>query len=99
MDNLQELIFENYRIQIIESLNEMIKNESIKLPKDENYTIIDGFMFNYALPSFVIGTIPLGGGVAIPMIALVGEKSGQVYQFALKKVLPDLFNLMQDADK
>lgn len=77
------LKFSEYKDQITKALN----NKGNSLGIQEPVTLIDGFInqpiYNELTGSFVIG------GPTIPMIAVVG-KSGRIYFFALKALLPDL---------
>jgi hypothetical protein len=74
--------FEDYREKIIEAL----KKRPIKI--DEPVTLLEGFVnepfAKEISSSFVIG------GPTVPMIMLLGDKSGQIYLFALKIILPDI---------
>lgn len=92
MNGQQEYIFNDLRDDIVESLNKRMNDGIITIPRTEKYTLVDGFFFNYNIPTFKYGTLPLGGSSAVVSIALVGENSGQIYHFALKTILPNLFN-------
>jgi len=82
MEN-KPLKFSEYKEQITKALND--KGNSLGI--QEPVTLLDGFInqpiYNELTGSFVIG------GPTIPMIAVVG-KSGRIYFFALKALLPDL---------
>lgn len=83
MEN-KSLKFSEYKEQIINALN--IKGGVLGI--QEPVSLIDGFInqpiYNEFTGAFVIG------GLAIPMVAVVGNNSGRIYFFALKALLPDL---------
>lgn len=90
MENTNEakiIKFEDKKTEILSELNTRINDGRIKL--SEKTTLIDGFI-NQLITIEISNTFTLGGP-SIPMVALVGE-SGQLYFFALKAILPSLWN-------
>lgn len=82
------IVFTDIKQDLLNVLNQKISTSAIKF--SEKVNIIDGFL-NQPLtfeisPSFVIG------GPSIPMIILAGETTGQIHFFALKALLPKLFD-------
>jgi len=59
-----------------------------KIGIDEQVTLFDGFI-NQPFCRELSGSYVLGGPT-VPMIMLVGNKSGRLYFFALKALLTDL---------
>ena len=56
--------------------------------EDEGLTLIEG-IFMPLVQESVSHEIMLGGPV-VPTIGVVGKRSGRIYYFALKKLLPDI---------
>ena len=88
MENVQPKIikFSEIKTDLVTALNE--KLQSGKLHISEKVTIIDGFV-NQPLSMELSGSFVIGGP-AVPMIMLVGDKSGRIYYFALKAILPNI---------
>lgn len=84
MDENNHKKFTEYREEILNSLNQKLKSQEIKI--SEEVTLVDGFVMQSLQDN--LHDIELGGP-AIPSIMLVG-KSGQIYLFALKVILPSL---------
>ena len=80
----KSLKFSDYREKILEALKE--KGPSLGI--QESVTLIDGFI-NQPIYKELTGAFVIGGPT-IPMVAVVGNKSGRIYFFALKALLPDL---------
>lgn len=85
MENQEKSDFEKYKINIMTALENKFKSGEIKL--EENVTLVDGFVMQ-SIQSPLNG-IQLGGK-SIPMIMLIGNKSGRAYYFALKAILPNI---------
>jgi len=83
MEN-KSLKFSEYKEQIIKALNEKKADLGIQEP----VTLIDGFI-NQPIHNELTGAFVIGGPT-IPIIAVIGNKSGRLYFFALKAILPDL---------
>ena len=81
---MTKIKFSEYKSQIIKSLND----KKIDLNITEPATLVDGF-FNQPIQNEISGSFIIGGPT-IPMIMVVGKKSGRIYYFALKAILPDL---------
>ena len=69
-------------------IKEVLKKRSELIGISESVTLVDGFItepFKMELSgAFTVG------GPTIPLIMLVGDKSGRVYFFALRALLPEL---------
>jgi len=80
---MNKLIFADVKQEILAALNKQREDLGIT----ETVGLVDGFI-NNPLSREVSNTLMIGGPT-VPMIILVGEKSGRVYPFALKVLLPD----------
>lgn len=78
--------FADIKADLLTELNKRIADGKIKFP--EKVDIVDGFL-NSLITMELSGSFVLGGP-AIPMIILVGQ-SGQIYFFALRALLPKIF--------
>lgn len=78
--------FADIKADLLTELNKRIADGKIKFP--EKVDIVDGFL-NSLITMELSGAFVLGGP-AIPMIILVGQ-SGQIYFFALRALLPKIF--------
>ena len=76
--------FQELRDQIMQAL----PSAFLAIQHNENgFTLVEGFV---SLPiQKNLGTYNIGGQ-SIPMVAVVGNTSGKMYFFALKKLIPDL---------
>ena len=54
----------------------------------EGFTLVDGFL-NHPIQDEVGGPFVIGGP-SIPMIAIVGNKTGRMYYYALKAIVPNI---------
>lgn len=54
----------------------------------EDFTLLNGFILQ-GIQQRLSGNFTIGGP-AIPLVAVVGNNTGQVHFFALKALLPDL---------
>lgn len=86
-NNPQKIIqFSEIKQDLLTALNVRITEGKLKLPEKVN--LVDGFINQLITPqisnSFILG------GPTVPMITVVGE-SGQIYFFALRALLPNLF--------
>ncbi len=80
--NQGKLSFKNIEEEIKNKLKE--KHEGKLFLPNEDYFIVDGFITQYIqeeLPGIVIG------GKTLPIVAVIGEKSGQICYFSLKNLL------------
>jgi len=79
--------FEEKKQDILNALNTNMPAD-MKTAEPDGFTLIEGFVsqpINKAISgAFIIG------GPSIPMVAVVGNTTGRMYYFALKKLLPDL---------
>lgn len=78
------IIFSEYKDRILKE----ITDRSTLLGINEPVSIVDGFV-NQPIQNELSGSIMIGGPT-IPMVMLVGNKTGRVYYFALKALLPDI---------
>lgn len=78
--------FAEIKSNLLAELNSRIASGRLKFP--EKVDIVDGFV-NQLLSMELSGSFVLGGP-SIPMIMLIGE-SGQLYFFALRAILPKIF--------
>ncbi len=75
--------FNDLRDEILRALAEKIK----EVPNNEGgFTLIDGFG-TIMLKNEISGDIVFGGPV-VPTVMVVGNKTGLIYTFALKVLLP-----------
>ena len=87
MDNKKQpqvIKFEEIKAKLIELIN-------TKLPQlglTEPVTLVDGFV-NQPVSMELSGSFILGGPT-IPMVMLVGNKTGRIYFFALKALMPNI---------
>lgn len=80
--------FDEYKPKIVKALEKIVsKNQAARINRHE-ICLIDGF-FNYPIQEEIAGEIIIGG-ITVPMIALVDEKTGRMYFYALKILLPDI---------
>jgi hypothetical protein len=77
--------FADIKTELQEKLEEKLKELSI----GEQVSLIDGFITLYVQQEIARNRISLGGS-PIPMVGLVGIKSGRIYTFALKALLPNI---------
>lgn len=92
MENIQQpkiIKFQDIKNSILEELNRRIKNNELKFAFPEEVNLVDGFV-NQLITNQISNSFELGGPT-IPMIMLVGKKSGQIHFFALRALLPKIF--------
>lgn len=80
--------FEAIRGDLIKALIEKMTLNPCFRDSEEKFTLLNGF-FNTPVQDRLDGHIYLGGP-SIPMIAVMGQSSGQVIFFALKFLMPNL---------
>lgn len=78
--------FADIKQDLLAELNKRISEGKLKIP--EKVDIVDGFL-NNLITMELSGAFVLGGP-SIPTIMLVGQ-SGQIYFFALRALLPKIF--------
>lgn len=91
---MEKIVFADVKERLVELLKSMA-SEGILADIKEDLILVDGFENGPLLEELVDDTI--AGGVRIPRVILVGGKSGRIYQFALKALLPDL-GISKDTD-
>lgn len=79
-----KIVFASIKQRILEALEAAVKESGI----NETVGLVDGFL-NDPVTHELTDSLVIGGP-RVPMVMLVGEKSGRVYLFALKILLPDL---------
>ena len=78
--------FLDIKEKLLDALKIRLKKTPIEC--EERFTLIDGFMMlplNHELSKHIVT-----GGMAVPIIGIVGNTSGRIYLFALKPLLPDV---------
>jgi hypothetical protein len=80
---MKKLIFEDVKEEILAALNNLPDEVGIT----ETVGLVDGFITNPV--SGELTNSLLIGGPCLPMVMLVGEKTGRIYFFALKTLLPN----------
>lgn len=83
---IKRIRFSEIKDDILSALTNKMENNGLSL--GERVSLIDGFV-NQPLSLELSGSFVIGGP-SIPMIMLVGEKSGRIYYFALKAILPEI---------
>ena len=87
---MKPIKFEECKEKIQKGLDEHLKG--VAFPGEtKGFTVVDGF-FNVPIQSELSGSFVIGGP-AIPMVAIVGNKTGRIYYFALKVIAPDIEGL------
>ena len=81
---MKKVVFSELKNEILEALNKVIADAGIT----EKVGLVDGFL-NDPVTHELTDSLVIGGP-RVPMVMLIGEKSGRVYLFALKILLPDL---------
>jgi hypothetical protein len=81
------LVFSKLRKQLLDALNEKLAKG--ELPFMEEIGLLYGFV-EQRVSSTYGGDPVVYGGPSIPMIMLLGKKSGRIYYLALKAILPDI---------
>lgn len=82
---IQEISFQEKREEIIEALKKLNYQDAWIF---ERVTLLDGIVYHSISDSISWGIVI--GSKAIPMVVLVWEKTGRLYFFALKFLLPNL---------
>jgi hypothetical protein len=80
--------FTEIKKDLLEELNKRVTLGYLKFPEKVN--IVDGFA-NQMMSGEISNSIVIGGPT-VPMIMVVGESTGQIYFFALRALLPKVFN-------
>lgn len=83
MDKNKVIKFEDIKARIAAKINSNIT----LLGLNEPVSLVDGFV-NQPISMELSGSFILGGPT-IPMVMIVGNKTGRIYLFALKALLPD----------
>ena len=78
--------FDEHRDKIVKAIEDKFATKPIL--GENGFTLVEGFIME-PLSNEVSGNI-IVGGPRIPLIAVVGNTSGQMYYFALKALLPEL---------
>ena len=80
------LKFIELRPKILKALEEKKRY----LLEEDGFLLIDGFVYYRIMQEIPFDTNT--STHALPMVALVGEKTGRVYTFSLQDILPELSN-------
>jgi hypothetical protein len=83
---MNTLKFEDLKPRISTALT--VRLNALSLNQEGGFTLVDGFIMQ-PLSNEISGSLVLGGP-SIPLVAVVGKTSGQMYYFALKALLPDI---------
>lgn len=81
---MKKVFFADVKQDILKALNNLPKDVGIT----EKVGLVDGFVSN-PVTGEVTNSLMIGGPT-LPMIVVIGEKSGRVYFFALKILLPNI---------
>ena len=84
--NYENLLWEDIEHELIEALYS--RAEELRPTEPKGFSLIRGF-FMQPVQSSLSGGIVIGGPT-IPVVGLVGNKSGQIYYYALKVLLPEI---------
>jgi hypothetical protein len=79
--------FSEIKEELQRNLEEKLKASPI--PNEAGFTIIEGFM-SFSIQGDISNNVVIGGPV-IPMIGIVGNTSGRIYMFALRILMPKLW--------
>lgn len=83
---MPQIKFEDYKQRITAAISTRLHTNL--LPKENGFTLIEGFI-TQPLSKEISGSLVIGGP-SIPLVAIVGNTTGQVYYFALKALLPEI---------
>ena len=81
------ITFAEHKPKIQLALEKALKDSPIT-NEEAGFTLVEGFV-NQLLQPEISGAF-IVGGPSIPLVAIVGNKSGRIYYFALKKLIPDI---------
>lgn len=87
MENNQKpkmIKFDDLKEKLIQKINENLPSMGLSEP----VTLVDGF-FNQPVSKELSGSFIIGGPT-IPMVMIVGNKTGRIYFLALKALIPDI---------
>ena len=84
---MPNISFAEYKVRIQQALEKVLKETPFP-SETQGFTLVDGFI-NQLLQSELSGAFVVGGP-SIPLVALVGNSTGRMYYFALKKLIPDI---------
>ena len=79
----KERPFSEYKERILEQLGKL---DESSLGINEPVSLFEGFFQSHYTEGFSGNTVL--GGKYIPTIAVIGEETGRLYFFAIKKILP-----------
>jgi hypothetical protein len=84
---MEKIKFEDYKQKITEAIQANLKLNPID--GDDEFSLIEGF-FNQPIQSEIAAGNILIGGITVPMVAIVGNKTRRMYFFPLKALLPEI---------
>lgn len=84
---MTQITFNAYKDRIAKAIDEKLKGSPLK--KDEGeLSLVNGF-FMQPIQNEIAGKLIIGGPT-VPTVAVVGAKTGRLYYFPLKVLLPDI---------
>ena len=84
---MEKIKFDDYKQKITEAIQDKLKQNPIK--GEDGFSLIEGF-FNQSIQNEIAAGNILIGGITVPMVAIVGNKTCRMYFFPLKALLPDI---------
>lgn len=84
---MSNIKFSDYKEKIQSGLTEKLQGIDF-VGETQGFTLIDGF-FNLPIQTELSGSLTIGGPT-VPMVAIVGNKTGRVYYFAIKAIVPEV---------
>ncbi len=84
--------FEKVKDKLVGAIDE--RKSFLGFTEPEGLTLVDGF-FNSPFQKEMSSSFVIGGP-SLPMIAVVGNKTGRVYFFAVKALMPDVENYAEE---
>lgn len=81
----KEIQFADIKTEILQALNKLKKQDAWIF---EDVALLNGIVYHSISDSISWGIVI--GGKTIPMVVLIWEKTGRIYFFSLKTLLPNL---------
>lgn len=83
---MKEYTFSELQAEILKSLNKLEKEGFFG--KERSLTILDGFTYINLQNRIGPGSVMEFNGRALPMVAVIDDKTGQVWHFSVKQLVP-----------
>lgn len=83
--------FSEIKDELLKNLDKKLKESPI--PNEKGLSLIEGFM-NFSLQGEISNNFVIGGP-SIPVVGVVGNSSGRIYTFALKVLMPQLWETIK----